>query len=65
MLLEGNVILSDNDNSGKELNGKMSTDKEPRVIAFKRDRPQRISAFTSLSEIVFEFPVEWKGNQTA
>lgn len=32
-------ILSGNDNCGKELNGKMSTDKEPRAIAFERDRP--------------------------
>lgn len=62
--VRGKRILSGNDNCSKELNGKMSTDKEPRTIAFKRGRPRWISAFTSLSEIVFEFPVEWKGNQT-
>lgn len=57
-VVRGKRILSGNDNRGKELNGKMSTNKEQRIITFKRGCPRWISAFTSLSEIVFEFPVE-------
>lgn len=65
--VRGKRVPSDNGNCGfgEEPNGKMSTDKESRAIAFEGNCSRRISAFTSLSETVFEFPVERKGNQRA